>query len=202
MGLTEFITAIAAAGGALAAFEALKTWKKQLRGNKAHEIAWRYLEATINLREAINYGVRNPFISLGEFQQAAEEYYGKDRVEQAKKDDSRAETIAVYAIRWKEIDQARKQLRTAKVQAEVWWGEQIRNLDKPINELIGRLYVNVKNLLDPDRELRADHDIIYFAADHVTEFDTNLNSAVKEIDDWMRPYIHYEDKRVEKVQGD
>lgn len=194
MNLAEVITALATTGAAVAAWEALRTWRKQLQGSRAHEIAWKYLEATLHLRDAINYGVRNPFISISEIQKACEEYYGKEKdiESSSQRGSERGRMRAVYATRWKEIDQARHELRTAKIQAEIWWGEQILNFDKPLNELIGNLYIQVKRITDPERGLVPEDDILYFTPDRVTEFDSKLNGAVKKVDEWMRPHIRYE----------
>lgn len=192
MDMAELITAIATVGAAVAAWEALKTWKRQLQGSKSHEIAWKYLEAVFKLRNAINYGVRNPWIDWSEFQQASEEHYGKDNVETAKKKNPQAETFAVYAVRWRQINEARKEFRDAKVQAEIWWGNKLPNFEKALYELVGQLYVTVKRVMEPEREMPPDHDTLYYAQGVETEFDSKLDKAVQDVDDWMRPHIRYE----------
>lgn len=191
MTLFEIITALGATGTAVAAWEALKTWKKQLRGSKAHEIAWKYLEAIFHLRDAINYGVRNPFISVSEFQQASEAYYGKDNVEKERLKNPKADHIAVYAMRWKEVDDARRELRAAKVQAEVWWGQEIVSLDKPMGDLIGMLYTQVRLTINSERGA-VDDSVLYYLPGENTEFNLKLDQVVKEIDSRMRPHIRYE----------
>ena len=187
--LSEIITALAASAAAVAAWNGLTAWKKQLHGNTDHDIAWKYLEAVLKLRNAINKTVRNPLISIGESQASSEEYYGEDKFQSVLIVDPTASTTAVYAIRWNELMKARRELDNAIVQAEIWWGNKVVGLEESLNLCIGTLYVNVKNHIDSDRSLRADHEILYYAKEIETEYDKKLNEAIKKMEDFARPFL-------------
>jgi|SRR3989344_3259138 len=190
------VTAVAAVVGVLIAFLGLKTWREQLYGNKDHEIAWKYLEAVFKLRNAINHEVRNPAIFPGEIQSAVEEFYGKNKLDEEKQKNPKADLLAVYSIRWKEVMKARKNLDNVIIHAEIWWGEKVVGLEKPINECLGTLFVNVKNYINPQKgmDLNWNDDVIYYEGDGSNnEFDQKLKSAVKKMEDFARPYLRKED---------
>ena len=188
--IAELITALAAAAAAVAAWAGLNAWRNQLHGNKDHEIAWKYLEATLKLRNAINNDVRNPAIFPGESQSAAEEFYGKDKMQSELTKNPNAWQVAVYSLRWREVVKARKELNDALVQAEIWWGKKAVGLEKDLNACIGILYVNMKNYVEPDRGLRWDDDVLYYIeSDEESEFNKKLNAAIKKMDDFARPFL-------------
>jgi len=190
--LAEIVTALAAVLGVWIAWNGLSAWKKQLHGNTDHDIAWKYLEATLKVRNAINKVVRNPAIFPGEFQKASEEYYGKDKAEEELRKNPSAQTTAVYTIRWRELAKARQELDDAIVQAEIWWGKRVIGLEEPLNRCIGTLYVNLRNFLEPDHGLKFDHDTLYYTEGIDSEFDKGLNSAVKKMEDFARPFLREE----------
>ncbi len=187
--IAEVITALAAIAAAVAAWVGLSAWKKQLHGNTDHDIAWRYLAAVLKLRNAINKTVRNPGIGLEEFKSASEEFYGKDLESKMEKDPRTAETLAVYSIRWREVGKARQELDDAIVQAEIWWGEKVVGLEKDLNLCIGELFVNLANMVNPDRGLTYNHKIIYYVEGDDSEFDKKLKAAVKKMEDFARQYL-------------
>ncbi len=184
----DILTATAAVAGAFIAWNGLSAWKKQLHGNTDHEIAWKYIEAALKLRNAINRDVRNPFISLGEFRIASEEFYGKENVDAEIKKNPQAQKIAVYSIRWKEVNKARKELDDAAVQAEIWWGAAVIGLEKPMIECVAALFVNVQGLIDPDYAT-PDRGILYYLETEENAYDIKLNAAMKKIEGFFRPYL-------------
>ncbi len=187
--VAEIITAGAAVAGAIAAWEGLSAWKKQLHGNTDHDIAWKYLEAVLKLRNAINKTVRNPGIDLSEFKSASEEFYGENLESEMKQNPRSAEMIAVYSIRWREVNKARQALDDAIVQAEIWWGQKVVGLEKELNACIGELFVNLKNMLNPDRGLTYNHRTIYYIEGDDNQFDKDLENAVKKMEDFARLYL-------------
>lgn len=187
--IAEIITALAAIAAAIAAWEGLTAWKKQLHGNTDHDIAWKYLAAVLKLRNAINKTVRNPGIGLEEFKSASEEFYGKDLEEKMKENPRSAEMLAVYSIRWREVNKARQELDDVIVQAEIWWGEKVVGLEKDLNLCIGELFVNLKNMLNPDNGLTYDHKMIYYVEGDESEFDKKLKAAIKKMENFSRPYL-------------
>jgi hypothetical protein len=194
--IAQIFIACGAIVAASVAWRGLDVWKKQLHGNTDHDIAWKYLEATLKLRNAINEDVRNPAIFPNESQSASEEYYGKEGVENAIKTNPRAATIAVYILRWREVNKARIELKNAIVQAEIWWGKKVVGLEKPLYKCIGTLYVQLMNFLYPeDRGVPYDHDTLYFLEGADTGYDRNLTAAVKQIEDFARQYLRESDSK-------
>ena len=187
--IAETITAIAAVAAAIAAWVGLSAWKKQLHGNTDHDIAWKYLAAVLKLRNAINKTVRNPGIGLEEFKSASEEFYGKDLEAKMKENPRAAEMVAVYSIRWREVNKARQELDDAIVQAEIWWGNKVAGLEKDLNLCIGELFVNLTNMLNPDRGLTYEHKTIYYVEGDDSEFDKKLKTAVKKMENFARRYL-------------
>jgi hypothetical protein len=196
--IPDSVTAIAAITAAVAAWEGLNAWKKQLHGNKDHEIAWKYLEAVFKLRNAINKDVRNPFISIEEMSSASEEYYGKDRVQEILQKDPKAQTQAVYALRWREVQKARQNLSDVIVQAEIWFGEKVVGLENDLNGCIGELFVNIKNVVNPDYGRQHKIETVYFTPGLETDdkegdysFDKKLRLSIKKMEDFARLYLRH-----------
>ncbi len=187
--IAEVITALAAIAAAIAAWVGLSAWKKQLHGNTDHDIAWQYLAAVLKLRNAINKTVRNPAIGLEEFKSASEEFYGKDLESKMKEDPRGAETLAVYSIRWRAVNKARQEFDDAIIQAEIWWGEKVVGLERDLNFCIGELFVNLGNMVNPDRGLTYNHKIIYYVEGDDSEFDRKLKAALKKMEDFARPFL-------------
>lgn len=194
--VSQLVTVAVSGGGALLAILGLDAWKRQLHGNKDHEIAWKYLEAVFKVRNAINKVVRNPGIFPGETKKAAEELYGKENVDYEMGKNSRAGDVAVYQIRWNELTKARRELDDVIVQAEIWWGESVVGLEKELNASIGELFVNLKIYLDTERQdsgMKWNHETMYYLEGHTSEFDEKLNKAIRKMEVFARPYLRGSD---------
>jgi hypothetical protein len=121
--IPDIVTALAAGIGAVVAVVGLNAWKKQLKGKTDYELARRYLRAVYKIRDAIKF-VRNPFISLGEMEQAL-----KERGSNQSTSDHKETSRAVYSVRWKKVTEAGSDLTLELREAEVSWGKDEKDGD-------------------------------------------------------------------------
>lgn len=134
----DIVLTLAAVIGACVALRGLSTWNRQLKGGVEYELTRRLLKQTYRLREAIK-GVRNPVMWGGEMPSPSEE---------EAKDMSR-EQLRYYGLsnayqkRWDKVTEARADLQTELLEAEVLWGQEIHNRFEPVFKLQHELYVAV-----------------------------------------------------------
>jgi hypothetical protein len=70
--IPAIVTASAAVVGVVIAYAGLQTWKAQLKGRAAYDVARATLRGALRVRNAIE-SVRAPFISVGEMHHAFKE---------------------------------------------------------------------------------------------------------------------------------
>ena len=111
---SDAITSISAIIIAGLAVYGIREWKRQIRGKTDYEIARRYLRVVLNLRDSLMY-VRNPFISLAEMESALKQ----QGFETTEIQNNTKTNIAVYATRWKKVQEALTNFEAELLEAEV-----------------------------------------------------------------------------------
>jgi hypothetical protein len=185
--LTQTTTVLATLGGSLIAILGIKEWKQQLRGKTDYEIARRYLKAAYRVRDAIEYTVRNPFISIREQEDAEKEYEDDKGREAAEK--KNANDRAVYGRRWKKLQDAVSELNVELIEAEVSWGKEAKDAYKEMNACITDLFVELDKYLNYETyRLMFDRDMIYGGRGN-DKFTKRLTSAVEKIEIYLSPHL-------------
>jgi hypothetical protein len=162
----------------------LKTWKRQLRGKSEYEIAKNLLKSTYKYREAIN-SVRHPFMDIAEMPEPP-----KDSP-QSNEEKKRFYGIAkAYENRWNKVVEVRIEIGTELLEAEVLWGNDIKERYKDLFNLEKKLFINLKhylNNINPDASIKlsCDEDIIYSKSigdeNAGDEYTNKLNKFINEI---------------------
>ena len=174
----------------------LQTWKRQLYGKSEYDIARKLLKATYKYREAIQ-SVRHPFMDYSEIpdppkddlrssDEQRKRYYG---------------TTKAYDNRWSKVVEARIEIDTELLEAEVLWGDGIKKKYTNLFSVGKKLFINLRhylNNINPDlgTKLKYDVDIIYsklvgenqFADDDI--YTNELTKSVKQIEDALRPHLN------------
>ena len=168
-------------------------WKRQLSAKDKHELARRLLKATYRLREAINF-VRNPFISISEMPTPPKNH-------PLASDDERKKFYGIakaYEKRWEQIMEAKADLSSELLEAEILLGEEVKNKYNMLFEVERKLYIALRRYLDSiDPDKRYDYkkeenieDIIYFQGDEdKDEYLKELKNTIKDIEKFLKPHL-------------
>jgi len=183
--LTDALTAFAALVAAGVAVYGIMQWKLQLRGKTDYEIARRYLRASLKVRDAMKF-VRNPFIPPQEQQTALKEH-GFNSEEDTGETDHQKTNRAVYSLRWKKVIEAWTELEAELLEAEVSWGKEAIEAQKPLDDLVRKLR-SVVTLFLRGNSRPGEEDLIYdMGEDDV--FSQQVTTAIKKIEDYLKPYL-------------
>lgn len=195
--IKDIVTIVATVAGAIIAGYGVDTWRKQLKGKTEYELARRLLKAVYKLREAIKI-VRNPFIPSGEVYQALiDEGFSKEEIE---KDETKilSRQDLVYKRRWEHISEANSNLKVEILEAEVIWGEEIKELTDELRKCISLLNLNLtryqrqqNNTRDYSRERMEEIEkVIWDDGDPDENFFTNrIETAISEIENFLKPHL-------------
>lgn len=178
----DVVTTVAAATAGVVAIIGLKAWKKQLKGKTDYELARRYLRAAYKVRDAIKF-VRNPFIPVEEMHIARKE----DGLEPAIGSTDNQTMRLVYDRRWKKLNEAVSDLDVELLEAEVSWGKPAVQSEEELDHCRRRLYASLKSYLEGRGDEKVD-DIIYDTGKENT-FTTQVNAAVRKIEDYLKPHL-------------
>ncbi len=171
------IVALATAGGVVAAWVGLDTWKKQLRGTTEYELAKRVLMSVYGVRDSMR-AVRDPFISPGEADDAAEGDW----------------ELSAYQNRWGKFVEVARELDVGLLEAEVVWeNNPLRGYRAELNKPIAGLVIAIRHLTQDKRTLRStlfsekDEKVLYAEGDD--DFDKELTRIVGKFEDFIRPHL-------------
>jgi hypothetical protein len=192
-------TGAAALIGAGVAVAGLRTWRAQLRGKTEYELARRLLRGVFEIRDQVA-SVRNPFIS-GEEMAAAFKEVGVEPKEGDMMRDKRTNGF-VYQQRWKGLSKALSDVRVDVLEAEVLWGEPVRDADKALRFCIAELNVSLTMYLramNDERpmskqigeQIEKYSKVIYQLSDDPAEdlFTGKVSDAVKRFETLLRPHL-------------
>jgi len=174
--------------GLILAYFGLSTWREQLWGKTEYEIARKLLRATYECREAVNY-VRHPFISSGEMQPPAD----KSDINDEKKKSFYGIANA-YEKRWNKVIEARTNLDTELLEAEVLWGQEIRTEFNDLFEVIKELFINLShylNNINPDSGTKLDYDwnILYSNLTEDDEYTKKMKKSISKVEEKLKPHF-------------
>jgi hypothetical protein len=114
-------------------------------------------------------------------------------------------TARAYQARWDKVNEARAELQTDLLEAEVIWGDVIQKKFSRLFELQGELFSVVQTYLvtmdsnqpqtirDSYREImKTKRDIMYdlSSADKLDDFTKDVTIAVKAIEEHLVPHLH------------
>ena len=148
--LKDIIIAGAAITGAVVAVKGLGTWQRQLKGQSEYELSRRILATLFKYRDAINR-VRHPWMDVQEMPYPTEdEAKGKSREQISFYGRSKA-----YQARWDKVQAERTSLYADLLEAEVIWGNELKNLFENVFNLEHELLISIRHSMelgDPDAE--------------------------------------------------
>lgn len=197
----DIISIIAPIAALVIAALGLQTWKRQLYGKSEYNIAKKLLKATYKYREAIQ-SVRHPSMDYSEIQNPP-----KDDTQPNNERRTRyyAATKA-YDNRWSKITEARIEIDTELLEAEVLLGKKVKEKYSNLFSVGKKLFLNIRhylNELNPDSRVHFsyDHDIIYsklvgenkFADDDA--YTNELNKSIFEIENELRPHLNKKNRQ-------
>ncbi|MFO0780469.1 MAG: hypothetical protein U0519_01045 [Candidatus Gracilibacteria bacterium] len=181
------LTALAALVALIFGASGIDAWKKKLKGKSDFDIARKYLRAVLKLRDSLKF-VRNPFIPLGEMQEALKENgFDSDDFKDREKVNR-----AVYSSRWSKVQEVWTDLEAILIEAEISWGNQAvaveKDLDKLVRELKGAIwfFLNSGENINPnDRK----HKLIYGSYDDNDEFSKEVDCGIDKVRNFLKKYL-------------
>ena len=149
----DVIVGAAAVTTAAVAVYGVNRWRSEVRGRAEFETARELMRATYQVRDQIR-SVRAPFIAAQEFPEGYSPLESESSVQPA---DAWAH---VYRKRWKPLQSALIELETQQIEAEVLWGEAIRekaeDLLRCANELFAATEAVVSDKAKDGEDFRVD----------------------------------------------
>lgn len=179
---TDILTMLAAIVAAGVAVYGVREWKRQLKGKTDYEVARRYLKDSLKLRDAIKF-VRNPFIPVSEMQASLKEF-GLNSEEYK---DNQKTNRAVYNVRWKKVIEAWTSLEAVILDAEVSWGKESIEIQKPLDLCVRELRAAIEMYLQGHSE-RGEEKLIYDMGEG-DEFSKKVEKAIQEIKEYLKPHL-------------
>ncbi len=192
----KVLTGVAAVG---VAGLGLKTWRRQLHGTVEFDRARGLYRAVLSIRNQIA-GVRNPFISAGEFASAYQEV-GLEPTTGSIGHDAKGSEL-VYERRWKRLVVAMTDLEVELLDAEVLWGSGIREPERLLRGCTAELYSAVVNHLRSERDSRYEEKLaeplrdklnraLYDegTAERPDDFASRVNAAIAAFEKSLRPHL-------------
>lgn len=191
----DVVTLGVAVVGVCVACKGLKTWQRQLKGSSQFDVAKRLMLKVYLIRQEIE-SCRSPirYVTFIEYDDEGNAIPASQQQYEAIKKDM-----------WDSfsgVGKAFNEIELLLVESDIVLDKKIRELFKPIKKICFKLRVSIReylNLLEPKKiqqraaELTAKRSeelekIIY--AEDGDEIQTQVDSAVAEIEEFIRPYIH------------
>jgi hypothetical protein len=129
--IKDVLVALAAAITAIVAIVGLTSWRRELKGKAEFEVARNLIRATYALRDAVQDS-RAPFVSGGEFPSG----YGHAN---PSSDDEAQAFGYVFKKRWTPVSKAVQEVDTQTLEAEAFWGAEIRSKTDTLRQCVGEL---------------------------------------------------------------
>ncbi|MCV2871845.1 hypothetical protein OEZ71_06005 [Defluviimonas sp. WL0050] len=190
--LANWMMAISAAAGAIAAYVGLNAWKNQSIWQADHELARKTLVALYRYRDSL-YSVRHPAMRNDEMRLEEED------AQHLNEDQKRKQGVIVaYARRWERHSNAKNALDALLIEADAVWGEDLSNLVKPLRDLEHELFVYIMLHLDAHFRNNADlqnsyreilkkkRDILYDLLSEDDEFRKDFSHHLSAVEDYLR----------------
>jgi len=190
---------VAAVVGATVALRGLDTWRRQLRGSVEYELARRLLRCTYRWRETIK-SVRRPMVWAYEMPAPPNE----DREAMSEEDVQHYGYATAYQNRWEKVVEARDELQTELLEAEVLWGKEINTRYNACFALEKELWVYLLTHLESrnprarpgmqeakERVLANQRDVLRELSSVGDEdaFSRDVSAAIARIEDFLKPRL-------------
>ena len=198
--IRDFLSVISSLLVFVIAYKGLQTWKKQLKGNTEYELARRLLKAVYKVRDSIKQ-YRFVIANSGEISQALKEA-GVEKEEFSTPEYHAKSQEALYQLRWKKIASSWEELQLEAFEAEVIWGQVIKDKIGCLNSVIGSLQsytsMYVRDLrkpvhLSPNEELYKKIQEALFDADinpdQKNKFTEKIDASISDIEEIIRPHL-------------
>ena len=190
--------AICAVVGMYVALRGLNTWNRQLKGGVEYELTRRLLRCTYKLREAIKT-VRNPVMFGIEMPNPPEE----ERKKMSAEEQRYYGTSQAYQRRWDKVSEARSELQTELLEAEVLWGKIIYEQFEPLFKLQQELFADVHSYLvvcnpeehEKSREVMSEirrkrREVLYsMFGDMPDAFSDDIEKTISDIENFLKPHL-------------
>ncbi len=191
----DIVTGLAALIAAVVAIVGLQAWRKQLKGKTEYELAQRLLKSLYEVREAISL-VRHPMISESEQRQA----FKTVNLESNLFDPiSPLADQIVYEARWMKLNEAIAKLDANILEAEVLWGQEVKEQLKPLRNCIWMLSLNTRRRLNKSRNIHTYDEKInkeiedtmdaYSIDSEDNTFSESLLKAIHQVENFIKPHL-------------
>jgi hypothetical protein len=189
----NLLIAGAAVAGAVIAGMGLNTWKRQSKWEISQDLAKRILVAIYEYRNSL-YSVRHPAMSNQEMEISEEQYTGI----QSGGDKWRAGTINAYANRWDNHNESQVKLDSLVLEADAFWGDDLRKLLEPIRKLEKELFSYIRIHIDAHlrgnteiakeyrKIIKESRDILYDSLSDEDEFRVDFTNQLNLIEVYLR----------------
>ena len=182
------VLALVAILGLISGKSWIDTSKDKIRGKLDNDIARKYLKTVLQLRDAVKIA-RNPFISIGEMQDALE----KNGFNAEEYTDNKKVNRSVYSLRWGKIQESWTNFEEILIDAEVSWGDEALNIQKDLDLLIRKLrsiiwlYVNYPE--DFGKKGQENSKILYGTHDESDNFAQDINKEIEKIRIFLKKHL-------------
>lgn len=192
-------TTFATISAGTVAWLGLRAWHVQLRGRTEYDLARRLLRAVFEVRDQIA-SVRMSFVPVAEIVEAVKGA-GLDPENVNLVDDPRRLSL-VYQRRWIPLSKALSSLAAEAVEAEVLWGQDVRNLEIQLRQLVGQLngalnvYLRDRGQQHRNPEKAAERiermaAIVYSDLEDADAFGSEVEAVVARFEELLRPRLRF-----------
>lgn len=191
----DFAVGVSAISAAIFAWKGVRTWRHELHGKAAHETGRSLLRAVYKVREAAR-SVRNPLMMPNEVREALQDADHADIGPESNLHP--LGSAATFAKRWNRVSEALIELQLARLEAEVLWGDRIRNLTDDFRSSIHELWVAVHmfgmsevNRMKTGESLAAVlsgklHELLYLTDSKNDAFEQKIAAEIEKIERHVR----------------
>jgi hypothetical protein len=188
----DAVVAISAAGAAVVAALGLRTWHREANWRQNRDVARALVRGCLQTRDAFSYA-RNPFVSAAEFP-AGYSPAGESAQDRAKTESH------VYQHREEVVRQALAELEAAVLEAEVFWGQRVRDLMVEVRRCRGRWVASVEahlsNIASGHRDLSDDREFakqvrsdVWASSAQKDELSAMISSSLDALIEFAQPHL-------------
>jgi len=142
--LASWVYAVATLVLAVAAMRGVSAWRKQLHGHTDYQLARQILKTVLQLRDRLQYGVRNPWMFAAEYANRP----GRDPNAVTSDVDDRA---WAYQQRWNRAEETYRELEVLLFEAEAVWEGVLVDARQKLDTCRMDLMLAVRRHLDDER---------------------------------------------------
>jgi hypothetical protein len=194
--IKDIVTIIGAFFAAFIAWQGLSTWRRQLRGNSRYELARRLLLSAYKLRDAVQE-MRSPGMHGAEMSNAMKEIgWSMDGLDDAKRISVGMQ--AVYGVRWRKVQEAKRELHVNSLEGKVLWGEEPDAAYREITACTQKLWAEITVYIefkdsgiveDYQERIRRMKIMHPMGTPDEDEFMASLDAGIARFEKLARPYL-------------